>query len=161
MKNLHMLFALKYLEINDAIKAYMLVYGSSRNTAKYNGCKLLKREDVREFITEKQKELEENAILKISKIQEMLSTMAMDNTTSKTLKVKILTELAKMLGAYNHVVTTENINTNINTEYDSLSEEELEEALKEAEKETLDSGHAKHSDSGHASKEVVDVDELN
>lgn len=74
----HKLFCLEYIRNgNNASRAYSTVYPSVKDTtAKANACRLLNRQDVKQFLQEYYNELWENRDLEIGKIFDALLELA-------------------------------------------------------------------------------------
>lgn len=130
LKPQHQTFALAFIKLQEGAAAYKVAYPkASALTCRNNATKLLKRDDIKQFIDEYQQKLIDDAIMDIKEIQEEITKIIKDPHSSRGIKLKGLDMLAKQLGAYNHVIKTEN--HNINDDYNNLTDEELDNALSE------------------------------
>lgn len=134
IKPKHQRFALRWMEIQNATQAYRDIYSTDKKvpsdqSCKINGCALLKKKVIKEYIEQKQKELETSSIMNIREIQESLTSIARDGSTPKPTKLRAIDQLTKILGGYQTHITTEN--RNLNGEMDHFSDEDLDKLLEQ------------------------------
>ena len=107
----------------SANKAYLAAYDCKESTANSAGWKLLKKDNIREYITELQKQAFEAACISAEKVALKLSDIAFaekdDKNYNATAQLKALDLLQKQLGVQTHNVNADinsDINININIE---------------------------------------------
>lgn len=80
----HKLFCELCLTMNNHTRAYMKVYPNVKeNTASVNATRLLKRQDIQDYINEIRKEIYLKNIDEVEKVLTILKNIYMGNTTSK------------------------------------------------------------------------------
>jgi phage terminase small subunit len=92
-------FAIEYLKDRNATQAAIRV-GYSEKTAYSQGCRLLKKAEVQEFINSKQEEARANATITVDDIVEQLKEIASNVLAKDADKIRALELIGKHLGMF-------------------------------------------------------------
>lgn len=108
--------------------AYQKVYKSSYRTANVRGPALMKRDDIKAYLEERQKELEEQRVITILERKKVLEEIIKEGRPKE--KISAIELLNKMENVYKNEITVHNDASNA---LDGLSIEELYKLINSAE----------------------------
>jgi len=129
LKHQHLLFVIKFLETNSAKDSYKHAYPQANdNTCKINGCKLLLRQDIKDYISEQQEILKNKSLVDKEELLLIALNIARDSRQEGT-KLKAIDTLNKMLGYYSPVESKTKAEVVISNPLEHLTDEELDAIL--------------------------------
>lgn len=121
-------FADYYIETVNATESYHRAYGGKRTTADANGTKLLGNARVKQYIEERNKQLEDDRIVTMEEVKRFWSDTIRDGETDLKHRLKASEYIAKTNAAFieKQQISGE-MTQNINTDLSKLSVEELKQ----------------------------------
>jgi phage terminase small subunit len=93
-------FADYYIETGNATEAYHRAYGGKRTTADANGTKLLGNTRVKQYIEERNKQLENDRIVTMEEVKRFWSDTIRDNAADLKHRLKASEYIAKTNAAF-------------------------------------------------------------
>lgn len=93
-------FADYYIETGNATEAYHRAYGGKRTTADANGTKLLGNARIKQYIEERNKQLENDRIVTMEEVKRFWSDTIRDNAADLKHRLKASEYIAKTNAAF-------------------------------------------------------------
>jgi phage terminase small subunit len=110
-------FCEEYVATGSATKAYLTAYDCTYNTANSEGCRMLRKPHIHEYITQLQKEAYKAACINAERVALKLSDIAFadkeDEVYGASAQLKALDLLQKQLGLQHQKIEAD-VNTDIN-----------------------------------------------
>lgn len=121
-------FADYYIETGNATEAYYRAYGGKRTTADANGTRLLGNARIKQYIEERNKQLESDRIADMEEVKQFWTDTMRDANAKLLERLKASEYIAKTNAAFieKQQITGEMTQT-INTDLSKLSVEELKQ----------------------------------